>query len=250
MTDLLDTNRIMNTAFKLILTIALLTGAIAKSADYELYLLAGQSNMDGRGKTVNLTEDQRRPSEQTFMFYRNPPYASDGWQPLAPGFSIPPKHRSGVPSPTFGPEIGFASVMEKSQPDRRFAFVKGSKGGTSLRRDWNPGVKDDPKSQGTIYRNFIETVRLGTSALTKDGHTFKLRGLLWHQGESDSKSSAERHHGRLVELAGRIREDLNAPKLPIVVGEVFDNGKRDSVRKALRPCLFLRHNHLGSGNAF
>jgi iduronate 2-sulfatase len=37
-----------------------------------------------------------------------------------------------------------------------------------------------------------------------------------------------------VELVARLREDLAAPKLPVVVGEVFDNGVRDSVRSALR----------------
>lgn len=225
----------MNTTLKSFLAITLLAGSgVANGADYDLYLFAGQSNMDGRGQTANLTEAQQRPSEKTIIFYRNPPYASDGWQPLAPGFSIPPKHKSGVPSPTFGPEIGFASAMEQAQPDRRFGFIKGSKGGTSLRRDWNPGKKEDPDSQGMIYRNFIETVRLATNALSKDGHTYKLRGLFWHQGESDSKSSAETYHRRLAEFAARIREDLNAPRLPIVVGEVFDNGKRDGVRKALR----------------
>lgn len=206
----------------------------ANAAQYDLYLLAGQSNMDGRGRAADLSAAQRRPSERTIIFYRNPPHASDGWQSLTPGFSIPPKHKGGVPSPTFGPEIGFAAAMETAQPDRRFALVKGSKGGTSLRRDWNPGVKGKPESQGPVYRNFIETVRLATDALVKDGHTFQLRGLLWHQGESDSKSGADAHYRRLVEFAARIREDLNARDLPIVVGEVFDNGKRDAVRVALR----------------
>ena len=220
---------------KFLVALTLLLGGVRSTgAEYELYLLAGQSNMDGRGKAVDLSDEQRRPSEKTIIFYRNPPHASDGWQPLAPGFSIPPKHKRGIPAPTFGPEIAFAAVMERTQPARRFALVKGSKGGTSLRSDWKPGIKGEPDSQGAIYRNFIATVRLATEALTKAGHTFHLRGLLWHQGESDVRSSAEEHHRRLVEFAARIREDLAAPKLPIVVGEVFDNGNRDSVRTALR----------------
>ena len=225
----------MNMAMKTILALGLLApGLTLQGLDYDLYLFAGQSNMDGRGKTADLSEAQRRPSENTIIFYRNPPHASDAWQALAPGFSIPPKHRGGIPSPTFGPEIGFTEAMSKAQPGRRFAFVKGSKGGTSLRTDWQPGVKGEPDSQGSIYRNFIETVRLAVSALTADGYTFQLRALLWHQGESDSKSSADLHHRRLVEFAARVREDLESPKLPIVVGEVFDNGGRDSVRAALR----------------
>lgn len=103
------TEKLMNTLMKAIVVVTLLLqGVEAKGAEY-------------------LTESQRRASERTIIFYRNPPYTSDGWQALAPGFSIPPKHRSGIPSPTFGPEIGFAAMMEKTLPDRRFAFVKGSR---------------------------------------------------------------------------------------------------------------------------
>jgi iduronate 2-sulfatase len=223
------------TQFPLLLVTALLFhGSATWGAEFDLYLFAGQSNMDGRGKVADLSDAQRRPFEKVIIFYRNPPYSSDGWKPLAPGFSIPPKHRTGIPSPTFGPEIGFATAMGKAQPERRFAFVKGSKGGTSLRKDWQPGVKGDPKSQGPIYRNFIETVRLALKELTDDGHRARLRGLLWHQGESDSRASAELHQRRLTEFVARIREDLAVADLPIVVGEVFDNGKRDTVRLALR----------------
>jgi len=203
-------------------------------AEIDVYLLAGQSNMDGRGKVEKLTEKQCRPSKSAEIFYRNPPHASEGWQPLQPGYSIAPKYKGGLPSPTFGPEIGFAEAIGKAAPDRRFAFIKGSKGGTSLRRDWKPGVKGQPDTQGERYRYFIETVKQATEALAASGQAFRIRGLLWHQGESDSKASAEAHQKRLVEFAARLREDVGVPDLPIVVGQVFDNGKRDTVRAALR----------------
>ena len=203
-------------------------------ADIDIYLFAGQSNMDGRGKVEKLKRSQRAPSKSVEIYYRNPPHESDGWQPLEPGYSIPPKHRGGLPSPTFGPEIGFAAALVAAQPDRRFGFIKGSKGGTSLRGQWNPGVKGKPETQGARYRFFIETVKSATDALTARGQRYRIRGLLWHQGESDSKASAEAHHGRLVEFAARLREDVGVPGLPIVVGQVVDNGKRDSVRAALR----------------
>ena len=206
----------------------------AGAEEVDVYLFAGQSNMDGRGKAENLTAEQRRPSESVRIFYRNPPHASDGWQPLAPGFSIPPKHKGGVPSGTFGPEIGFAAALVEAEPGKRFGFIKSSEGGTSLREDWRPGTKGKPKSQGACYRDFVETVRLATAALEKEGDSVRIRGLLWHQGESDSKVSAEKHEERLVALAARLREDLGVKDLPIVVGEVFDNGKRHKVRAALR----------------
>lgn len=215
---------------------ALLTTLAACAAtQFDVYLLAGQSNMDGRGQAKDLSDDQRRPSEKGAIFYRNPPISTEGWMPLVPGFSIPPGYKKKtLPSPTFGPEIGFAAAMTKAQPGRRFALIKSSKGGTSLSKDWNPGAKGQPDTQGPCYRNCLETVALATKALTNDGSTLTWRGVLWHQGESDAGSATEVYQRRLTDFIARLRDDLGHPNLPVVIGEVFDNGKRDSVRAAQR----------------
>jgi len=125
------------------------------------------------------------------------------------------------------------SALTEAQPKQRFALIKGSKGGTSLRADWKPGLKGQPETQGPCYRNFIETIQLAKQALKQDGHTAKLSGLIWHQGESDSKVKTETHQARLTELISRLREDTGDPNLPIVLGEVYDNEKRDKVRAAI-----------------
>ncbi|WP_283434167.1 sulfatase-like hydrolase/transferase [Neorhodopirellula lusitana] len=221
----------------LCLTLVTLAGLPTCSAfadHYDVYLLAGQSNMDGRGTVSDLTDQQRKPNDDAIIYYRNLPTTSDGWQPLAPGFSIPPKYKEGLPSPTFGPEIGFAAKMLKASPDTKLALIKGSKGGTNLRADWKPGNQDDIESQGPRYRDFIETIRLATDDLTKRGDTFTIRCLLWHQGESDSKTNSKKHQERLEELITRLREDVKVADLPAVVGEVYDNGKRDKVRAAIQ----------------
>jgi len=179
--------------------------AISSADEYELYLLAGQSNMDGRGKVEKLAVEQRKPSENAIIFYQQPKYECDQWEKLQPGFSIPPRHKTGVPSSTFGPEIGFTATIQKKLPD-----------------------------QGECYLKFIRTINEATEKLTQNGHTFKLRALLWHQGESDSKSSAERHRERLTKLIARIREDTETPNLPVILGEVYDNGNRDNVRTAIQ----------------
>lgn len=206
---------------------------LLKGEEYDLYLLAGQSNMDGRGKSTDLTADQRAPSKHAIIYYRNPPHSSDGWKPLTPGYSIAPGSKGQLPSTTFGPEMGFIEAMHKAYPDQKFALIKGSKGGSSLNKDWNPGTKGDPKTQGARYRNFIETIGMAKTALVKDGHTAGLKGILWHQGESDSKASTEDHTERLTRFIARLREDLGEPELPFIIGEVFDNGQRDQVRAAL-----------------
>ncbi|WP_345685612.1 sialate O-acetylesterase [Novipirellula caenicola] len=210
------------------------TPAWLRAADYDVYLLAGQSNMDGRGQASELTAEQRQPRDHAIIYYRNPPKSSNGWQPLGPGFSIAPKYKGDVPSPTFGPELGFAHEMLKTQPSRRLALIKGSKGGTNLRSDWNPGISGDPETQGPRYRDFVETIQMATKELNQRGDSFTIRGLLWHQGESDSKLTTEAYQERFLQFVHRLRQDIEVPELPVVVGEVFDNGKRDNVRAAIR----------------
>ena len=200
----------------------------------DVYLLGGQSNMDGRGKAVELTDQQRQPIGGASIFYRNPPACSEKWMPLTPGYSIAPGYKGGLPSPTFGPEIGFAMAMTKARPGTQLALIKGSKGGTSLSKDWNPGVKGQPDTQGPCYRNFLETINMATAQLKQQNRPFVIRGMLWHQGEADASSPSEVYEQRLTALIARIREDLNLPDMPFVIGEVFDNGKRDRVRTAQR----------------
>lgn len=204
------------------------------AAEYDVYLLAGQSNMDGRAKVKNLNKTQSAPSADDIIFYRNPPHSSTGWKKFQPGFSVAPRYKGKFPSPTFGPEVSFVATMKAANPEQKLALIKGSKGGTSLRSDWKPGDKDQPESQGETYKNFIQTFKLATDQLTKDGHTYTIKGLLWHQGEADKKSSISKHHKRLEQLLARIREDIGIPDLTFVVGEVYDNQERDKVRAAIR----------------
>lgn len=217
-----------------LLAVLLLPGTRLIADQYDLFLLAGQSNMDGRGDANKLTAKHCEPFEDAIMFYKNHLGSSDGWQPLGPGFSIAPKFKGSLPSTTFGPEIGFARRYLDVYPDNKIALIKGSRGGTNLRSDWNPGLKNQPDSQGPRYRDFIETINQATRKLAEQNHQFAIRGLLWHQGESDSKVSATKHEQRLRHFVDRIREDLGQPDLPVILGEVFDNGKRDSVLTAIR----------------
>jgi len=151
----------------LLAAVVLGSQAACVAEHYDIYLLAGQSNMDGRGKAADLPKLQQEPMEQAIIYYRNPPFTSNGWQPLKPGYSRPPKFKGKLPSPTFGIEIGFAHAMVKAQPNTKLAIIKGSKGGTNLRSDWMPGEKGNLESQGPQYQNFVETIEMATADLTK-----------------------------------------------------------------------------------
>lgn len=200
--------------------------------DYDVFVLAGQSNMDGRGKVADLTAEQRQPIERAWIYYRNPPVESAGWQPLGPGYSDPPGFRGKLPSSTFGPELGFGRAYSAARPGRGLALIKISRGGTSLWTEWLPGEPGQPTSQGHCYRDGLESVARALKALAGRGGQAALRGVLWHQGESDSQRTEEHYQQMLTTFITHLRRDLGRADLPFVIGEVYDNGNRDAVRAA------------------
>lgn len=217
---------------RVLLLTALMASAVSlHAAAIDVYLLAGQSNMDGRGKTAELDAALKEPLKDVPIWYRQPLGDSGGFQPLAPGFSIPPGHKGGLPGPTFGIELSFARTLLAKQPKQRIAFIKGSRGGTTIEQ-WGPGQPGKPDTQGECYRLYIDTIAKAIAALKADGHTPTIRALLWHQGESNAKDSTEVYQAKLETFIARIREDVGNPDLPVLVGEVIDNGQRDTIRAA------------------
>ena len=48
-----------------------------------------------------------------------------------------------------------------------------------------------------------------------------LKGILWHQGESDSNpQNADKYKQRLKNLISNFRKDLNADKVPFIIGQL------------------------------
>ncbi len=216
--------------FLCLVTLALALNSL-QAAAIDVYLLAGQSNMDGRGKTSELDAALKEPLKDVPIWYRQPLGDSGGFQPLAPGFSIPPGHKGGLPGPTFGIELSFARALLAKHPQQRIALIKGSRGGTTIEQ-WGPGTAGKPDTQGECYRLFVDTIAKATAALKTDGHTPTIRALLWHQGESNSKDTAAVYQAKLEKFIARIREDVGLADLPVLVGEVIDNKERDGVRAA------------------
>lgn len=212
------------------------TAAGARADHYEVFLVAGQSNCDGRGKASELTGPLARwaePQENVLVAYscsklRGPVLTSDGFQTLRPGWSVAPgrDRPTKLPSGTFGPEVSFGRGMADRLQGKKVALVKFAEGGTSLAKDWNPEVKD------RLYPAFLDFTRKSLKVLKDKGHTCTLRGMIWHQGESDAGLTAEEYQKHLTAFIARVRADIGVPDLPFGVGEVYDNGKRDTVRAA------------------
>lgn len=92
---------------------------------------------------------------------------------------------------------------------------------------WKPSVYPPTKSHP--WDNAIRRAKFAQ----RDG---ELKGILWHQGESDSNAKlAESYEGKLQLLISQLRETLEAPKVPFVIGQLgqFDDVPWDAHRSRI-----------------
>ena len=221
----------------LLILISVTTFAAAVQAQQvKVYILSGQSNMDGRGRRSELVGELAKwtkPRADVRIAYSNSdrrgPYATDGFVLLEPGYSVPPGTKARkLPGDTFGPEVSFGRAIADARPGERIVLIKFSEGGTSLHNDWMP---DKEKS---LYPQFLAFVRQSMKSLTDAGDSPQLAGMIWHQGESDASLPEGEYQKLLIQFIARVRSDLESPQLPFIIGEVYDNGHRDRVRAGQR----------------
>lgn len=220
------------------LSVVVLLASVApvRAEHHEVFLVAGQSNCDGRGQASELTgplAKWAKPQEDVLIAYscsklRGPALESGGFKPLRPGWSVAPgKNRpTELPSGTFGPDVSFGRGLADRLPGKRVALIKFAEGGTSLQKDWNPEVKD------RLYDAFRAFTAKSLKDLKDRGHTYAVRGMIWHQGESDAGLSTEEYQKLLAAFIARCRTDWAVPELPFGIGAVYDNGQRDTIRAA------------------
>lgn len=176
------------------LGLALLAGsAVAdQPAPMSIYLLIGQSNMAGRGA---IEAEDRVPHPRVFVL--------DKTLAWAPG--IDPLHYD---KPVAGVGLGstFGRVIAEADPAAVVGLVPAAVGGSSL-DEWMPGQP--------LY---AEAVRRAREAL-KHG---ELAGILWHQGEADTAAEkAAVYAEKFRRMIARLREELSADAVPVIVGETF-----------------------------
>ncbi|MFN3168621.1 MAG: sialate O-acetylesterase [Phycisphaeraceae bacterium] len=220
----------------------------ALATDYDLYVLAGQSNMDGYGLIKDLEEADRGPVAGVHIFHGSPtpdkvPLGAAGlWQPLRPGHGRGFKSNGAANqySNAFGPELFFAKTLRQANPNRPIAIVKYSRGGTSIHQAvarhfgcWEPDFTGgEGKGKGiNQYDHFLSTLdaALAVRDIDGDGEDDHLipAGILWMQGESDAhaKVSADAYQANLKRLMDLMRAALRCDDLPVVIGRISDSGQ-------------------------
>lgn len=194
------------------------SAAKADAGGYDLFLLIGQSNADGRGGNKSLPEELAKPSPDHILFYHNGFATTPDWMALVPGYSVRRPTPTTLPSGNFGMEMSFAPAITEAFPGMKVAIIKAARGNTNLSFHWNPGT--DPNSlekeakPGPCYRTALDAVNMAIAKLPPGQHRW--RGILWHQGESDA---GDRNYDKSVgRLINRLRQDLKTPDLPFVLG--------------------------------
>ncbi|MCP4645165.1 MAG: sialate O-acetylesterase [bacterium] len=172
------------------------TRFVSPSARLRVFVLAGQSNMVGsRCQTAQLPLDLQGDQRRALFFN------GVDWVRLAPGVT----EEEG-----FGPEISFAHTgsAEMQSP---VGIIKHSVGGTDLAHRWNP---DDPRS---LYGELLKKVRAAQAS-----RPIQVVGMLWMQGERDSKDEAmaSAYADNLARLIHSARRDFDAPDMVFVAGRV------------------------------
>lgn len=240
-----------------ILKIALLLSLLAYSASrlhaaekprpVKVFILAGQSNMEGQavadldGKDYNdgkgtlnaLLQDSAKARQVKHLKNSKGEWAvrEDVWVryqredapllagPLTMGFSVYGDTHH------FGPELQFGHVVG-NHFSNQVLLIKTAWGGKSLYRDFRP-----PGSGGTVgpyYTKMLAEIRAALANLKTDFPTYRnqgyeLAGFVWYQGWNDGvdpKNAIPEYEQNLANLIKDVRKDLHAPNLPFVIGEL------------------------------
>jgi alpha-galactosidase len=246
-------------------------GSFAKPL--KVIILAGQSNMQGHAnistfdslakdaETAPLLEEMRdkrgRPTvcDKVWISYLSEdgggnPAIKDG--KLTAGF--------GAREETIGPEFTFGITMEKLL-DEPILIIKTAWGGKSLHTDFRPPSSgaDEP---GKYYKLMIEHVKnvledpkkVVRSYNTRNG--YELAGFVWFQGWNDlvdggaypdryQPGGYDRYSEYMAHFIRDVRKDLNAPKLPFVIGvlgvggptELYDSPRYKGVHQNFRDAM-------------
>lgn len=242
-----------------LLSLSLLSpGSEAKTIP--VYILAGQSNMEGKARIAVM--DAQVGDESRAKLYEG--LHEDGdWTkrddvvidflnrrgPLTVGFGSPDR---------IGPELGFGQVVGDAHEDP-VLLIKTAWGGRSLWRDFRSPSAGMPADEvidellerarkrkpettreevvdsfGLSYRAMLDEVRAtmddAGSLFPRSRSKLELRGFVWFQGWNDmidARATAE-YADNMASFIRDVRKDLEAPELPFVIGQ-FGVGGTDKI---------------------
>ncbi|MDA1015758.1 MAG: sialate O-acetylesterase [Planctomycetota bacterium] len=233
------------------IALAVTTPIQAENEWVRVFILAGQSNMQGHGRVkAEERANGGRGSLEWLVQHPNPTRKfnhlanKDGswisrtdvqiWYldrkgDLKPGFG----HQEGF----IGPELGFGSVVG-DRFEEPVLLIKLAWGGKSLAKDFRP-----PSSGGETGLYYKELLRHTREVLGQVGEHFPqfagkkmhMSGFGWHQGWNDRVNQRfnDAYAQNMANFIRDIRKDLGVPKLPFVIAETGMSGREERHPRAL-----------------
>jgi hypothetical protein len=166
---------------------------------FHLYLLVGQSNMAGRGA---IDAEDRQPHQRVLMFTQG-----QEWAPAAAPLHFDKPTVVGV-----GLGRTFGVKMAEDDDAITVGLIPCAAGGSPI-SSWEPGGYHAQ----TKSHPYDDAVARAKQALAQG----TLKGILWHQGESDAKPElAGVYEQKLYKLVARLRKELDAPNVPFIAGQM------------------------------
>ena len=178
----------------------------------DLWVLAGQSNMEGVGDMVDVEEPHplvhsfqsrelwARAEEPLHWLNESPRPIHHAIWGLPMPETIAPRDGSRDKGAGLGLTFAKTRVAETGIP---IGLIPAAHGGTSMQQ-WEPSRRD--MGGASLYGATLERVRANGG---------KVAGILWYQGESDANpSDADLYEDRMTELVQAFRADLGQPDLP------------------------------------
>jgi hypothetical protein len=229
----------------------LTTALHAAEKPVKVFILAGQSNMEGAGFVK--ADPKRNGGKGSLEFLVKDPATADKFKhfvdkdgkwvvrddvwihylgrkgKLTVGY--------GAKEDRIGPELGFGHVIGDAY-EEPVLLIKLAWGGKSLAKDFRP-----PSSGGEVgpyYKEIVERTKAVLKNLKTEFPEFgdrgyELAGFGWHQGWNDRVNQAfnDEYERNLANFIRDIRKDLGVKNLPFVIAETGMSGPEEKHPRAL-----------------
>jgi alpha-galactosidase len=232
--------------------LAVISSTSAAEAPIKVFLLAGQSNMEGHGYIA--ADPKRNEGKGSLEFVARDPATRDKYKhlldaqgnwvvrddvwihyldrkgKLTAGFGVKPDR--------IGPELGFGFVIGDAF-EEPVLLIKLAWGGKSLGKDFRP-----PSAGGEVgpfYKEVVERSKAVLKNLKEEipelcDRRYELVGFGWHQGWNDRVNQAfvDEYEKNMACFIRDIRKDLGVKDLPFVIAETGMTGPEEKHPRALK----------------
>jgi len=172
---------------------------ISKSGKFRVFVLMGQSNMNGSGKASELYSPYNEKHDRIRI------WANGRWEYL-------------VPSNKFGPGMSFAHQLADFWPNDNIGIIKVSCGATGIsafEKNWSYERAERSKDgfKGSMYMDLMNAV-----AEAKRISKPEFCGFVWKQASADGRIDLfEEYYDNFKQLISDLSADLGNPDLPTFI---------------------------------